>query len=114
MNELATNAVKHAFKEGKAGHIQIAVRRYDERHAAITVDDDGIPFPASRDKKSGGMGMLLVKRMVASANGKFIQHRAGSKCLEIRVPVKGVFSSTRLVDMGAIRTSQNSEIFRWK
>jgi two-component sensor histidine kinase len=85
VNELATNAVKHAFEEGKAGHIQIAVRRYDQRHAAITVDDDGVPFPTPRDGKSGGMGMSLVKRLVASANGMLIQHGAGSKCLEIRV-----------------------------
>jgi two-component sensor histidine kinase len=90
VSELATNAVKHAFEEGKAGHIRIAVRRYDQRHAAITVDDDGIPFPVPRDEKSAGMGMLLVRRLVASANGVFIQNTAGSKCFEIRVPVNGI------------------------
>ncbi|SFB63679.1 Two-component sensor histidine kinase, contains HisKA and HATPase domains [Rhizobium sp. NFR07] len=95
VNELATNAVKHAFEEGKAGHIRIAVRRYDQHHAAITVDDDGIPFPVPRGEKSAGIGLSLVKRLVASANGVFIQHAAESKCFEIRVPVNGTLDQTR-------------------
>ena len=89
VNELMTNAVKHAFEEGKAGHIRIAVRRYDQRHAAITVDDDGIPFSAHRLERSCGIGMSLVKRLIASANGVFIQHGAASKCFEIRIPLNG-------------------------
>lgn len=89
VNELATNAIKHAFDEGKPGHIRISVRRCGERHAAILVDDDGLPFAAARDTKSNGMGLSLVRRLVASADGVFIQHGAGSKCFEIRVPVQG-------------------------
>lgn len=88
VNELATNAIKHAFEEGKAGHIRISVRRCGERHAAILVDDDGLPFPATDDARSDGLGLSLVRRLVASADGVFIRHGAGSKCFEIRVPVQ--------------------------
>lgn len=90
VNELVTNAIKHAFEEGKAGHISISVRRSGERHAAITVDDDGVPFRATDKVADGGMGLSLVKRLVASADGVLIQHGAGSKCFEIRVPVRGI------------------------
>lgn len=90
VNELATNAIKHAFEEGKAVHIRISVRRYSERHAAILVDDDGLPFPAIDVTKGSGMGLSLARRLVASADGIFIQHGGGSKCFEIRVPVQFV------------------------
>lgn len=89
VNELATNAIKHAFEEGKAGNIRISVRRSGERDIAILVDDDGLPFPATNGAKSDGMGLSLVRRLVASADGVFIQHGAGSKCFEIRVPMQG-------------------------
>jgi two-component sensor histidine kinase len=88
VNELATNAIKHAFHEGMNGHIRISVRRNGERDAAILVEDDGVPFPATELDRKGGMGLSLVKRLVASADGVFIQHDDGSKCFEIRVPVQ--------------------------
>jgi two-component sensor histidine kinase len=88
VNELATNAIKHAFREGTAGHIRISVRRDGERQATILVDDDGLPFPAVDETRKGCMGLSLAKRLVASADGVFIQPEAGSKCFEIRVPVQ--------------------------
>jgi two-component sensor histidine kinase len=89
VNELATNAIKHAFREGTAGHIRISVRRHGERHAVILVEDDGVPFPAVSEAKKGCMGLSLVRRLVASADGVFIQPEPGSKRFEIRVPVQG-------------------------
>lgn len=86
VNELATNAIKHAFQEGMAGHIRISVRRNGVRDAAILVEDNGVPFPATDSARKDGMGLSLVKRLVASADGVFIQHEDGSKCFEIRIP----------------------------
>lgn len=87
VNELMTNAIKHAFAEGKAGHISIALRCNNQREAIIIVDDDGLPFPEADSAKDGGMGLGLVKRLVASTNSLLIQPASGSKCFEIRVPV---------------------------
>lgn len=98
VNELATNAIKHAFEEGKAGHIRILVRRSGERHATIIVEDDGLPFPEAHDAKMGGVGLSLVKRLVASADGVFIQHGAGSKRFEIRVPVQEASERTEMIN----------------
>ena len=86
VNELATNAIKHAFEEGASGRIRISVRR-NGREAIITVDDDGLPFPEASSAKDGGMGLGLVKRLVASIDGLLILSPSGSKCFEIRVPV---------------------------
>lgn len=88
VNELATNAIKHAFEEGKAGHIRISVRPNGDREAVIIVDDDGLPLPAASSSKDGGMGLGLVKRLVASVNGLLIPPASGAKCFEIRVPIQ--------------------------
>ena len=87
VNELATNAIKHAFEEGASGRIRITVRQNGLREAIITVDDDGLPLPEASSAKDGGMGLGLVKRLVASIDGLLIPPASGSKCFEIRVPV---------------------------
>lgn len=88
VNELATNAIKHAFEEGKAGRISISVRPNGGRDVIIIVDDDGLPFPEPIGSKDGGMGLGLVKRLVASVDGLLIPPPDGKKCFEIRVPVQ--------------------------
>lgn len=62
INELATNAIKHAF-EGKAGHISIAVHENDRRDTLIIVDDDGFALPEADSAKDGRMRLGSVKRL---------------------------------------------------
>lgn len=84
VNELATNAIKHAFQQGKSGRIDISARE-DDRNLIIIVDDDGLPFSSSPEAKSG-LGLGLVKRLVASIGGVVIPPD-GSKVFEIRLPI---------------------------
>lgn len=88
VNELATNAIKHAFEESKEGRVRIAVRSNGLREAVVIVDDDGLPFREEGDAKVGGMGLGLVKRLVASIDGLLIQPVSRSKCFEIRMPLQ--------------------------
>ena len=88
VNELATNAIKHAFEEGKSGRIRIEVQRPSDECVTIIVDDDGLPFPESDGKGNGeGLGLDLVRRLTASIGGLVIAPPAGSKIFEIRVPI---------------------------
>ncbi len=64
MNELATNAIKYAFPEGRAGTIAIALRRAASPGAAserieLEVRDDGVgtSWPPVRQ----GLGTMIVK-----------------------------------------------------
>ncbi len=84
VNELATNAIKHAFKEEMGGHIRVTINQSDGRHLIVTVDDDGLPLPAT---ESSGLGMGIVKRLMASIDGMFIPPGRGSKMSELRVPL---------------------------
>lgn len=87
VNELATNAIKHAFEEEKAGHISVVIRRNGDRETVVLVDDDGLPFPELEASKGDGMGLGLVKRLVASVDGLLIPPSPGQKLFEIRVPL---------------------------
>ena len=87
VNELATNAIKHAFAADKSGRVRILVRQQDSRTLAIIVDDDGLPFPELGNRRGGGLGLGLVRRLMESIGGLVILPANGSKCFEIRVPV---------------------------
>ena len=85
VNELATNAIKHAFAAGVGGSITIAVRDNAAGDVVVTVDDDGIPFPDPAGR-SDGLGLGLSRRLTASIGGLFIAPPPGGKVFELRVP----------------------------
>ena len=88
MNELATNAIKHAFEEGKSGHIRVTISRNDSRDVIIIVDDDGLPFPDANGNGEG-LGLGLAKRLMASIGGLLIMPPKGLKVFELRLSVEG-------------------------
>ncbi|WP_298089573.1 sensor histidine kinase [uncultured Sphingomonas sp.] len=86
VNELMTNAIKHAFEEGTSGHITVTVGRSAQGDVMVTVDDDGLPFPESSAPDGSGMGLGLAKRLMASIDGLLIAPTGPSKLFELRVP----------------------------
>jgi two-component sensor histidine kinase len=85
VNELVTNAIKHAFAEGKSGYVRVTITRKSGEDITILVDDDGLPLPPTG---GSGLGMGIAKRLMASIDGLLIQPEPGSKVFELRVPVK--------------------------
>jgi two-component sensor histidine kinase len=91
VNELATNAIKHAFEEGKAGHIRISVEG-DHQFMVVTVDDDGLPFDPDGNSDGSGLGLSLVDRLVASVGGKVIKPAEGKKVFQLCMPIDATAS----------------------
>ncbi len=67
INELITNALKHAFPDGHGGHITIelhsdpACSSENIRHFILKVSDDGVGFPPGVDfRKTQTLGLQLV------------------------------------------------------
>jgi two-component sensor histidine kinase len=61
LNELITNALKHAFTGGRRGTIQVALTRLDGGRIRLRVEDDGPGLPPGFDVRSAtSMGLQLV------------------------------------------------------
>lgn len=85
-NELATNAIKHAFKEDKTGTISISVTDKRDGALLLVVDDDGLPFPEIENRRSEGMGLSLVAMLLYSIGASISFPSGDQKRFEIIVP----------------------------
>lgn len=62
LNELMTNALKHAFPEGRPGTLRITLRREPPDRVALAVSDDGVGLPeGEHGATNGSLGWRLVK-----------------------------------------------------
>ena len=70
LNELLTNALKHAFKGRTEGALGVYAREYPENIVEIEVRDDGRGFPPDyRFEVGPGRGLNIVKGLVESQLG---------------------------------------------
>ena len=69
LNELISNALKHAFPENNGGNISIGLQE-QEGTVRITLGDDGAGFPADYlESRDGGLGMELVEMLIEQLDG---------------------------------------------
>ncbi len=66
LNEITTNAIKHAFTDGRAGMITIRAG-IDKSDAVIEISDDGHGLPMQQAKPDG-MGKTLITRLARQVN----------------------------------------------
>ncbi len=65
MNELISNALKHAFKEGQKGTLEISMKRSTEDTIFVRVKDEGIGIWEEIDiYKTESLGLKLVRNIV--------------------------------------------------
>lgn len=67
INELLTNAFKHAFPQGRAGTITVQVRG-DGPRVSVAVCDDGVGFDAVA-KRPGHIGLELLNALTRQLRG---------------------------------------------
>lgn len=64
VNELVTNAIKHAFTGRERGEIVVSLRKLDGAGMLLEVADDGIGIPAGADCAGGRTLGLQTVRMI--------------------------------------------------
>ena len=65
VNELLSNAFKHAFVNRKEGKIEVVLRASEEGVVSLAVSDDGVGLPEGFDiKASERLGLHVVKILV--------------------------------------------------
>jgi PAS domain S-box-containing protein len=77
VDELLSNAFRHAFPEGRRGTITVALSRDGRSNVALSVTDDGIGIPASVDMRSHAtLGLRLVSLLTDQLRGTLSLRRA--------------------------------------
>lgn len=68
-NEVVTNSLKYAFRNGERGHLGISMKRMEGRRAGLVIADDGIGFDVASVK--AGMGTRLIRGVVGQLHGHY-------------------------------------------
>lgn len=68
VSELATNAVKYAFRDGRAGKVVVRLVAEGDR-ARLSVADDGCGMPPSAGERGSGIGLGMVKALARQLGG---------------------------------------------
>jgi PAS domain S-box-containing protein len=92
LNELITNAYKHAFPENKprsgAARCEINVNAgHDGDELTLTVANNGVELPAALDwEKSDTLGLRLINMLIKQINGSIELDRSAGTAFVIKFP----------------------------
>lgn len=88
INELVSNAFKHAFPVG-SGQVRVEASRHGE-HLTFTVADNGVGFAGpSSPGKEGHMGMRVINALAVQLEGRMeYRTRNGTEAVFTQVPLR--------------------------
>jgi two-component sensor histidine kinase len=77
LNELLSNALKHAFPRVRSGQVKVELRRVD-KNVDIVISDDGVGLPEHLDIHGlNSLGLKLVISLVDQLDGTIKLERSG-------------------------------------
>jgi PAS domain S-box-containing protein len=99
VNELVSNALKHAFPDGRTGCVRVELKIVDGKRCALAVTDNGIGLPAEPDPgqvaESGSLGLQLVDDLTQQLHGSIVVRRAGGTSFTATFDVDGRVGAAR-------------------
>ncbi len=91
INELVSNALKHAFSNGRAGQICVELVRNKTEQLTLRVSDDGAGFPADVDyRNTTSLGLQLVNTLADQIGGTVELERRQGTVFKIAFTPPGV------------------------
>lgn len=70
VNELVTNAVEHAFPDGRGGRVTVCLRTDHTNQVTLTISDNGVGFSGAIDQpRRQTLGLSLVGALVEQLGG---------------------------------------------
>ncbi len=86
INELVSNALRHAFPDGREGEIRVGLELDNDRYVLV-VFDNGVGFPADLDfHATNTMGLQVVNTLAGQLNGTVELDRDGGTNVKITFP----------------------------
>jgi two-component sensor histidine kinase/HAMP domain-containing protein len=87
LNELVSNAFKHAFVGRTQGEITVRFQPAEDQHYTFVVADDGIGLPHTHAApNSASLGLRLVEGLVEQLDGTLSIYREGGSTFHIVFP----------------------------
>ncbi len=84
VNEMLTNAAKHAFPDGRSGRIRVLLRKGPDS-IRLVVADDGAGMPAAPPRS--GTGSIIIDRLCTQLGADLRIDSAGGTTYELNLPV---------------------------
>ena len=85
VNEVVSNAVKHAFNDQPSPAISIRLARIGESEVQVTIEDNGIEYPSQQNGK--GMGTRLIKAFAQQIGGSYGFESSNGTTFRMTFPV---------------------------
>jgi two-component sensor histidine kinase len=87
LNELISNAYKHAFPDNRTGRVTIAIGA-DEEEVILSVTDTGVGIHEDPDsRRPGSLGLRLISLLAQQLKGTLKRHPVRGTKVEIRFPL---------------------------
>jgi PAS domain S-box-containing protein len=87
LNELITNALKHAFPGERRGSVRVALHRASPAGLVLAVSDDGVGMvPGPAHETAGSLGMQLIATLVDQLGGTLEIASQGGTSVRIAFP----------------------------
>jgi PAS domain S-box-containing protein len=97
VNELLTNALRHAFPTATKGTVWVHLRSLGDENVELVVRDDGVGFPAGTDITSATtMGLAIVRTLVEQMRGTITMDTSQQTTCTIRFKLEKKPGTPRL------------------
>ena len=88
VNEAVTNALKHAFADGRKGCVRLLTMPADDQ-LKVLIADDGVGLPDGvLDRQADGSGVGLIQRVARQIGGELLIERTSGTSYLITLPVR--------------------------
>lgn len=96
INELVSNALKHAFPDNRPGRVRVDLKLLEGRRCTLEVKDDGVGLPAAFDAEhADSLGLQLVHDLTSQLHGDISLGRDGGSSFCISFDVDGSWGGAR-------------------
>ncbi|WDR04147.1 sensor histidine kinase [Devosia algicola] len=94
LGELVTNALKHAFPEGRGGTISVRLFRDEAGIATLEVSDDGLGPSDKANFDDGGLGSVIVRQLAQQFGGNPVYEKSPTGGLRVSVSLPKITTET--------------------
>lgn len=100
INELVTNACKHAFDESEAGRVKVDLHKSGDR-IQLTVADNGSGLPGDFDLQTRkSIGFTLINELTRQLEGGLEVEQDGGTAFRLTFPIRVTKGSSSSADLG--------------